>query len=83
MNYNTSDEMIEHYWEDVMVLLLELSLDPWTLKLHDDSLVCDFIEEEEEYLFDEANINIYKRYGVKIHLEDKIWQAAERIKLGN
>ena len=49
MNYNTSDEMIEHYWEDVMVLLLEMSLDPWTLKLHDDSLVCDFIEEEEEY----------------------------------
>ena len=84
MNFkHTSNEMIEHYWEDVMVLMLELSEDPWMVDLHDDSLICDFIRDGNEQILDEANINIEKRYGVKVHLEDKIWQAAERIKFGN
>ena len=84
MNFkHTSNEMIEHYWEDVMILMLELSEDPWMVDLHDDSLISDFIIDGNEQILDEANINIEKRYGVKVHLEDKIWQAAERIKFGN
>ena len=44
MNFkHTSNEMIEHYWEDVMILMLELSEDPWMVDLHDDSLISDFI----------------------------------------
>ena len=84
MNFkHTSNEMIEHYWEDVMILMLELSEDPWMVDLHDDSLISDFIIDGNEEILNEANDNIKKRYGVKVHLEDKIWQAAERIKLGN
>jgi len=87
MNFKyTSNEMVEHYWEDIMVLMLELSEpphDPWMIDLHDDSLICDIIIDGNERILDEANINIKKRYGVKVHLEDKIWQAAERIKFGN
>ena len=84
MNFkHTSNEMIEHYWEDVMILMLELSVDPWMVDLYDDSLISDFIIDGNEEILNEANDNIKKRYGVKGHLEDKIWQAAERIKLGN
>ena len=84
MNFkHTSNEMIEHYWEDVMILMLELSEDPWMVDLHDDSLIPDFIIDGNEEILNEANDNIKKRYGVKVHLEDKIWQAAERIKFGN
>ena len=84
MNFkHTSNEMIEHYWEDVMILMLELSEDPWMVDLHDDSLISDFIIDGNEEILNEANDNIKKRYGVKVHLEDKIWQAAERIKFGN
>ncbi len=82
------DEKIEHYWEHVCVLLLEIGHEPEEVLITDESNVGDFFdahwsmpEEEDEY-WQRFKNNIFKKHKVKIKLSDKIWEAAEKIKYG-
>ena len=76
------DEKIEHYWEDVMLVMLEMGQDPWCHPPHDESLVSDYFNNDEEKKYEKFVKHVYLMYRVKVQFKERIWRLAERIKLG-
>tara|TARA_Y100000593_G_scaffold42861_1_gene82057 strand:- start:26744 stop:27007 length:264 start_codon:yes stop_codon:yes gene_type:complete len=79
----SSDERVEHYLEEVQILIAEMGYEMEEVLVSDDSMVIDFYpfkNDDEEW--NEVKNNLKKRYGIDACLEDKIWEVAERMRYG-
>tara|TARA_R100001509_G_scaffold16727_2_gene8425 strand:+ start:483 stop:743 length:261 start_codon:yes stop_codon:yes gene_type:complete len=80
--YRPCDEKIEHYWEDVMLVMLEMGQDPWCNPPHDDSLVSEYFYSIDSVKYQKFKKHIYLMYRVKTSFDERIWRLAERVRLG-
>ncbi len=83
----SSDEHIEHYWEEVKILISEMDYDWREIYVTDCSILGDFFyfvdrDEYEKKAWTKIKNNLYKRYGIKADLEDRVWVVAEKIRYG-
>jgi hypothetical protein len=74
------DEKIEHYWDEVCILLEEMGFHPDEVLVTDESELIEFfmIDDEEDWI--QLKKTLEWRYNVKVKYEDRIWKVAENMR---
>ncbi len=76
------DEKIEHYYDEVCIVLTEMDFDPNEVLVTDESELWDFFPDEDDPDWLSFQSNMFKRYGLRVSKKDRIWKLAERVKYG-
>ena len=78
------DEKVEHYYDEVCIVLTEMGFNPDEVLVTDDSNIGDFFMQcdDDDCEWKDFESSVFKRYGLRIDRSKRVWRLAERIKYG-